>query len=127
MKQEIKESAPPIDRRVLDKIREFKGNGDQDLTGRLIAAYVENSPKFIRELHEASALCDDDALQMAAYILKSSSLSLGAMFLASLCERLGHQDRMSDDGHASELIARIEEEHSKVVAALELVIRESKS
>jgi HPt (histidine-containing phosphotransfer) domain-containing protein len=124
MRQAIEKLTHPIDRGILDEIRAFNGNGNQDLTGRLIAAYIENSPKFIKELHEAATLCDDDSLQMAAYILKSSSLSLGAIFLASLCDRLGHQDHISEDGDTSELIARIEEEHMKVVAALEMEIQE---
>jgi HPt (histidine-containing phosphotransfer) domain-containing protein len=127
MRQDIERSTHPIDREILDEISAFEGNGNQNLTGRLIAAYIENSPKFIKELYEASTLCDDDALRMAAYILKSSSLSLGATFLASLCDLLGHQDRISWDGDASELIAWIEKEHTKVLAALEMVIREGRS
>jgi HPt (histidine-containing phosphotransfer) domain-containing protein len=123
MRHKINKSTQPIDRGILDEIRAFHGNGNPDLTGRLIAAYIENSPKFIKELHEAATLCDYDALQMTAYIFKSSSLSLGAMVLASLCDRLGHQDHIADDGDTPELIARIEEEHMEVVAALELEIR----
>jgi HPt (histidine-containing phosphotransfer) domain-containing protein len=118
-------SVPPdsqalsIDRKVLDEIRAFDGNGNSELAERLISVYIENSPKFIKELNETAANGDHDALQMTAHTFKSSSLSLGAMTLASLCDQLKHCDHHPDNGAVSELIVQIEAEHKRVVAALQ--------
>jgi HPt (histidine-containing phosphotransfer) domain-containing protein len=109
----------PLDRRVLDEIRAFHGNGSSGLAERLISAYIENSPKFIKELNETAANGDHDALQMTAHTFRCSSLSLGAMTLASLCDDLKHCDHYPDNGVVSELIPRIEAEHKRVVAALQ--------
>jgi len=110
---------PSLDRRILDEIRTFQGNGSSGLAERLISTYIENSPKFIKELNETATNGDHDALQMTAHTFKSSSLSLGAMTLASLCDHLKHCDRHPDNGVVSELIAQIEAEHKRVVAALQ--------
>jgi len=114
---------PSIDRRVLEEICAFRGNGNADLPERLISAYIENSPKFIKELNETAVNGDHDALQMTAHTFKSSSQSLGAMTLASLCDRLKHCDYHPDNGVVSELIVQIEEEHKRVVAALQQELR----
>ena len=110
---------PSLDRRILDEIRAFQGNGSSGLAEKLISAYIENSPKFIKELNETATNGDHDALQMTAHTFKSSSLSLGAMTLASLCDHLKHCDHHPDNGVVSELIAQIEAEHKRVVAALQ--------
>ena len=68
-----------------------------------------------------NALADSDAAALAdvAHTLKSSSASLGAERLASLCRRLekaGREERL-DDGTAG-LFERLETEFGQIKAAL---------
>ena len=78
------DDAALIDHQILDEMRDMQHVG-QDLVARMVALYGEHAPAAFARLTAATS--SEDALRVAdaAHALKSLSLSIGAIRVASLC------------------------------------------
>jgi HPt (histidine-containing phosphotransfer) domain-containing protein len=108
-----------LDRRALDMIREIESPQCPNLLGDLVRTYRQISRELLEEI--GASIRDGDAERMgrAAYALKSSSANLGAGVLAALSLKLERLGRAGELSGAKDLLARLMEEHPRVLRALE--------
>lgn len=110
--------ASPLDQRALDQIRAIQRPGSPDLLGKIIDLYLENSPGSLRQIRDAVAGQDGDALRQAAHSLKSSSANLGATELAAICKELEQRGRERRLENAAELLRELEIHYARAREAL---------
>ena len=79
---------------MLDELHEIAG----DETARIVGLFLEDAPRLIAKLENASVIPDLDAMRDAAHTLKSSSANVGAMALSTAAKRveLGARARKLD-------------------------------
>src|SRR3569832_762704 len=105
-------AAPAIDRQILTQLLEDIGGDTAALAG-LLGAYLDDTPQLLREMEQAVAASDPAALGMAAHTLKSTSASIGATALSTLCEALGHKLRSGAEADLAAHYARIAAEFAR--------------
>ena len=77
--------ADVLDQRVLDDLRESVG-GDQAFLSELIDELLDDAPRQLETLRQATAAGDGDSARRAAHTLKGNARTFGAAELASLCQ-----------------------------------------
>ena len=107
-------SPPVLDDSVLDELGEVLG-GEVD---KIIAVYLEDSPRLIAQLERAAVGGDPIALRVAAHTLKSSSANVGARTLSDAARELEHGARDGTLDKPEALVARIVTEFAQVKRAL---------
>ena len=85
---------------------------------KVIGAYLVDTPPRIVQLRAAVDAGDAEALRKAAHALKSSSANVGAERLASLFKELEALGRSATVDGAGALVASLDEELPRVLAAL---------
>ena len=75
---------PVLESEIIDDLRAMLG----DEVDRLVDVFLEDTPRLLKELENAAAGPDYDALRDAAHSLKSSSANLGAMSLSAAAKRV---------------------------------------
>jgi HPt (histidine-containing phosphotransfer) domain-containing protein len=92
---------------------------------RIIIAYMEEAPKYIKGLKTAVASKDRPKLKMAAHTFKSSSYNVGGVALAELCQQLEIASENAEaDGNLIEMVNRIGGAYFEVEEALKGVLLE---
>ena len=69
---------------MLDELREIAG--DEALS--IVNLFLEDAPRLIRLLEQASAIPDLEVMREAAHALKSSSANVGALALSAAAKRI---------------------------------------
>jgi HPt (histidine-containing phosphotransfer) domain-containing protein len=98
--------APVLDPAVLDELRAATGDDDEFLRD-LVATYVDEAAGHLDALGQAAAAVDAASIVRPAHTLKSSSASIGAMRLASICrdiEAAGREGRADNAVGAVDLV-----------------------
>jgi signal transduction histidine kinase/CheY-like chemotaxis protein/HPt (histidine-containing phosphotransfer) domain-containing protein len=88
---ESRASTPPIsplDQHVLDQISSLQPPDAPDLLGRVIQAYLKETPRLLDRLKEAVAKNDSEVTEKIAHSLKSSSANVGALNLSAFFKEL---------------------------------------
>ena len=85
----------------------------------LITVYLRSAPKLLQAMRAATDSGDAEALARAAHTLKSSSATMGAMALASLCKQLEAVARTGTITDADSQVLQIEEMYESVKTALQ--------
>jgi PAS domain S-box-containing protein len=104
-----------IDSAVLEDFRAVMGEAALELIG----LFLGDASKLLAGLREAAARGEAEELQRAAHTLKSSSASLGAMVLSTLCRELEAMGRAGTLEGAAEKVSQVEAEYQRVKAVLE--------
>jgi CheY-like chemotaxis protein/HPt (histidine-containing phosphotransfer) domain-containing protein len=104
-----------IDSAVLEDFRAVMGEAALELIG----LFLGDASKLLASLREAVARGEAEELQRAAHTLKSSSASLGAMVLSTLCRELEAMGRAGTLEGAAEKVSQVEAEYQRVKAVLE--------
>ena len=107
-------SPPVISSSVLDELRDVLGSE----VDKIIAAYLEDTPRLIAQLERAAVDNDPIALRVAAHTLKSSSANVGATTLSDAARDLEHGARDGTLGQPASAVAAIVGEFARVRAAL---------
>ncbi|WP_067763300.1 PAS domain S-box protein [Nostoc sp. NIES-3756] len=115
-----------IDTKVLQALRDMLGN-NQVAFAELINCYLTESPKLIEDIDVAIASDNAQALWKTAHKFKSSSGSVGAVFLAQLCKQLETRGRSSNLSGCVELASQLRQEYALVQIALHREINKEKS
>jgi CheY-like chemotaxis protein len=110
--------ADPLDQRSLEEIRNLEANGVTGLFDNILNIYLESSPELVAALETAVEKQDAVGLHAAAHSLKSTSASLGARYLASLCRELEVKGRAEDVETAAPVLAELMVEFERVTRAL---------
>jgi CheY-like chemotaxis protein len=118
--EEVKQSR--FDSTVLDDFCKIQRAGEPDIRKRIINTYLKSCPIFVKDLQLAVKNDDLEKLWQSAHSLKSSSASLGAYHLASLCNKLEIQGRENKVKNGTESVREIAKEYKAVVGMLEGIL-----
>ncbi|MEO6155959.1 MAG: ATP-binding protein, partial [Thermomonas sp.] len=111
-------SPPVLNASILDELREVLGSE----VDKIIALYLEDSPRLIAQLERAAVGGDPIALRVAAHTLKSSSANVGATTLAEAARDLEEGARDGTLKKPEAMVARIVTEFAQVRSALQSTI-----
>jgi HPt (histidine-containing phosphotransfer) domain-containing protein len=113
----MSDETPILDENVIGDLLESVG-GDKSFIAELATAYLTESPEHLRQMTEAVARSDVDAVVRPAHTLKSSSAALGAARLSEISRGIEHAAR---EGRAEGLDAAVADAQAaweKTVAAI---------
>jgi HPt (histidine-containing phosphotransfer) domain-containing protein len=108
----------PLNPRALEAIRNMPGPNGDALAEKVVRTYLADAPQRIAKLREIAATKDNEALRKAAHYLKSSSATLGADALAAQLKALETCARSGNVDDVPALMADIDREWPRVLAAL---------
>lgn len=107
----------PLDESVLDRLVALE-KGRPGFAGKIVALYLDTTPSVLHELESAALADDKEALRVASHRLRSASLVIGAMPLASSCHELDRMLRTGEMGDAAGFVRIIGQEYRQAEAAL---------
>ncbi|MCY1444276.1 Hpt domain protein [compost metagenome] len=84
----------------------------------LLDAFVSDSEVRLREIRDALADSDDEALRLAAHSLKGSCSNMGAARLLGICVKIEDCARHNDLAQAAELFEQADAEFTTVCRLL---------
>lgn len=116
--KETESDSSPIDRSVLNRLKDLQMEGKPDIFERIITAFCTSSDPLVAGLREALAGHDLNVLQNTAHSLKSSSANVGAIKLSALNKELELECRNITLENAANLVSAIEVEYIRVKDAL---------
>jgi len=105
-----------VDWSVLESLAVLQKPGAPDLRTRLITIYLKTSLELMKGIRIAFLTADAQLLATSAHALKSSSLSLGAIKLGTLCTALENIGRANEIKDAGDLVIMVEELYAAVTA-----------
>jgi len=118
-----KPSISPIDKTVLDGIRELEGAGNPGFFERIVTMYLSGAPGLAAEVLAGAEKGDTDSLLRAAHTLKSSSANVGATGLSDLCRKIEGKSRAGEPVSAGDpLLSKFEGEFRSVQEALKSIL-----
>ena len=110
-----------LDTGALDAIRELSTPGGEDLLGKIIGLYVNESTRLAGCLAVAVEEGDCEEIRKCSHSLKSSSANVGATTVATVSrdlERAGGQGSLEA---AADLFSRLQKELDEALAALKQI------
>jgi CheY-like chemotaxis protein len=110
--------ASMLDSSRLDEIRSLMTDDESDFLTNIVEQFIKDTGKLIQEMKAAVRASDAPALKVAAHTLKSSSASLGATDLSSLCKQVQTIAAEGSVEPAEFVVVQIENEFAGVIAAL---------
>ena len=110
---------PNIDPAALAVLRQLRRPDRPDPVAELIDLFVQDTPKRLKEMHDAAAQHDATALAAAAHNLRGCASSIGAVKIASLCKRLEEHAERRTLKTSSALLKEIEAEFDRARQSLE--------
>ena len=110
-----------LDVQALEGILSIKSS-QGNLLVKLVSLYNEESPELISQIAEGIKNSDVGQVLSSSHSLKSTSATLGAMTLADYARDLENMSRKDDLTSSAAVLDAIKEEHTRVVADLELLI-----
>jgi PAS domain S-box-containing protein len=113
----------PIDRYVLDSLRELQGEGEPDLVAEIAGLFLEDAPTRMRDLRKTFGDGDARGVERAAHAIKGSAGNMGATNMANICQELEEAGASGDLSNAATLLDRLESEFERVRAVLEAEVR----
>lgn len=114
------ETAPPkgtipdnvLDQNVLESLR------DVEVLEEALELYLQDSPRLFATIQAVLTSGDAAALRDAAHSLKSTSGTIGAMQLYTVCQRLENCAKQGDFAGAAAAMPAVEEQYEWAIAAL---------
>ncbi len=84
---DISAGSAELDRRILNRLYNKKNKSGSSLVEKVIKIYLEQSPRLLAELIQATKKEDVEAARGVLHTLKSSSMNVGATGLSALCKK----------------------------------------
>ena len=113
------EGVPVLDPAMLEAVVEMIGVDEPSAIVDLIDTYTEDSAQQIKVMSASFSSGDWKTLHRLAHSMKSSSATFGAMRMSALCAQLESSAKYNcDAGGCGELIEQVEDEYTRVAAAL---------
>jgi histidine phosphotransfer protein HptB len=110
--------AGALDAAALARLSELDPSGCNGLVARVLRTYAASLERLGAELREARAAGDPATVRRVAHTLKSSSASIGALALATLCAQVESAARQPVGGHEQALLDAFDVESQRVVRAV---------
>jgi histidine phosphotransfer protein HptB len=105
---------PVLDAACMAELRALDPDGKAQLVKRVLATYQASLAKLVAQLQVARAEGAWDQVSRVAHTLKSSSASIGALALSSLCADIERLLRAGDSNGALALIEQFQAEVRRV-------------
>ena len=105
---------PVLDAACMAELRALDPDGKAQLVKRVLATYQASLAKLVAQLQVARADGAWDQVSRVAHTLKSSSASIGALALSSLCADIERLLRAGDSNGALALIDQFQAEVRRV-------------
>jgi len=110
---ELDAASPALD---VEAALEYVG-GDRELLGELLTVFSEDAPGYLETLRRALDRSNAGDLMKAAHTLKGALWALGARTAAALAQDLERIGRAGGLDGAPDLLARLEQEITRVLRA----------
>ena len=107
-----------IDRNVLDSLRNMQQPGQDNIVSEVIALYMDTASSQLQNLRHAVDTNDSERIQESAQLLKSGSVTIGAINMASLCDKLVSYACNGDMESADIALIKLETEFQAVQEVL---------
>ncbi|WP_372726684.1 PAS domain S-box protein [Nostoc sp. TCL26-01] len=107
-----------IDTKILQALRDMLG-GDNEAFAELLNCYLTEAPKLLQDMNVAITTQDTQAIWKTAHKFKSSSGSVGAVFLSQLCKQLEIKGRSNNLQGCAEINSRLRKEYELVKTLLQ--------
>lgn len=122
-KRAVQDSNPMahFDPAALKHLQAMMGDDSPETLNELIGIFLEATPQLLNEIRQAIARGDAAALRHAAHTLKSSSASMGACSLATLCAELEALGKSGSLVGAAERMAVCERDFARLKDDLEAI------
>lgn len=111
-----------FDERVLDDFALMMGEDGPELVVELIGLFLEDTPPLLQALEKGLVEANTEAIRQAAHTLKSTSASLGAIQLSSLCLEIETLSKTGNITAAPEKIALAQPHYERVKGQLEIAL-----
>ncbi|MCW7540500.1 response regulator [Aquabacterium sp. A7-Y] len=111
-----------FDAEAVARLRELDPQGQSRLLERLFRTFQNSLLKLVPQMGEARDANDSAAIRFAAHTLKSSSASVGALQLSSLCADLEARIRGGEAGPFDEQVSAVQREAERVLASLKALL-----
>jgi two-component system sensor histidine kinase/response regulator len=108
-----------LDPGVLEGLRQLQVEGEPDVVNELIELFLDDVPLQLVALREAVEGGNADSVKRVAHTLKGSSVNMGAIRLAKVCEQLQEMVAAEELKMAPSLLDELEAEFHRVRALLE--------
>ncbi|HEY9596195.1 MAG TPA: response regulator, partial [Cyanophyceae cyanobacterium] len=105
-----------LDMTAFQQLREMVNQ--DEVVVRVIDSYLEDAPKLLQSMAEAVTQKDSSLFVRMAHTLKSSSATLGAAYLAQLCQELETSAAKNSLEVAAARVQQVEIEYAQAKAAL---------
>ncbi|WP_371375796.1 ATP-binding protein [Sporomusa aerivorans] len=112
-----------LDDLIMDDLLELQQQTGQPVLERVIGIFFSSTPSIQQAICRAAQDRDISALIKTAHSLKSSSASIGAKRLATICGRIETQARLDTLGGLDTCIAQLEAEYQNACEALRNVLK----
>ena len=109
---------PVLDAACMAELRALDPDGKAQLVKRVLATYQASLAKLVAQLQLARTEGAWDQVSRVAHTLKSSSASIGALALSSLCADIERLLRAGDSAAAQPLIDQFQAEVLRVDGAV---------
>ena len=108
-----------LDMEVVDELVALTGDGDPELLLDLIHMFLEDAPSKLEAMTEGVAKGDLEQVAQAAHSLKGSAGNLGIRMVQHDCDELQNAGHNNEVDRVRKVVARLEENFSQAIAALE--------
>ena len=117
----------PIDAKVIAEFKTMVGDNTGAILVEIIDCYLEDAPTYIKNIAKAISQNDAAELRQASHTLKSSSATLGATNLATICQELETLSRSQSFGNSHtedrlDKLPQLQAEYEQVETALRLLV-----
>jgi len=107
-----------LDEACMAELRALDPDGKAQLVRRVLATYRDSLARLVAQMRQAHADAAWEQAARVAHTLKSSSASVGALALSSVCADIERLLRAGDSAGARPLIASFHAEVARVDAAV---------
>ena len=114
---------PVLDAACMAELRALDPDGKAQLVKRVLATYQASLVKLVDQLRQARTDGAWDQVSRVAHTLKSSSASIGALALSTLCAEIERLLRAGDSAGADALLDRFHAEVARVEIAVGQALR----
>lgn len=107
-----------LDAHALAELAQLDPTGANRLVQRVLSTYITSLARLMGQLTEARAQDDQATIRLVAHTLKSSSASVGALLLSSMCAAAELAVRNDQPAALPALLDRLQAEAARVDTAV---------
>jgi HPt (histidine-containing phosphotransfer) domain-containing protein len=109
--------APAWDSKIVEQLRDELDDHDGSVISSILRLYIAETPQILDDLERAANAADGPQLQFSAHALKGSTVAVGGIRLAAVCQDL-ERAGVSTVG-LGERVNRLRQEFTELANALE--------